>query len=375
MYAQVAIKPNPLLRNGAYGIVMRGVQKCTRGCSSLRGRNKLPLCCIKLDTATDPCCGSGGMFVQSIKFVEAHSGNKKKVSIYGQEYTNTTFKLAKMNLAIRGISANLGEMAANTFTNDQHKDLKADFIMANPPFNQKQWRAENELVDDPRWNGYEVPPTSNANYGWILNIVSKLSQSGVAGFLLANGALSDDGTELKIRQQLIENHLVEAIIILPRNLFYTTDISVTLWVLNKNKKARVVEQNGKLKRYRNREDEILFMDLRQMGSPYEKKYIELTEEDRAKVTSVYHNWQQEGYEETYENVPEFCYSASFEEVKEKGFTLVPSRYIEFVNRDENIDFDTKMKSLQGELKELLVQEEKSKADLLKVMEELGYGIN
>ena len=132
----------------------------------------------------------------------------------------------------------------------------------------------------------------------------------MAGFLLANGALSDDGTELKIRQQLIENHLVEAIIILPRNLFYTTDISVTLWVLNKNKKARVVEQNGKLKRYRNREDEILFMDLRQMGSPYEKKYIELTEEDRAKVTSVYHNWQQEGYEETYENVPEFCYSAS-----------------------------------------------------------------
>lgn len=229
-------------------------------------------------------------------------------------------------------------------------------------------------MDDPRWRGYEVPPTSNANYGWILNIVSKLSQNGVAGFLLANGALSDDGTELKIRQQLIENHLVEAIIILPRNLFYTTDISVTLWILNKNKKARVVEQNGQLKRYRNREDEILFMDLRQMGSPYEKKYIELTEEDRAKVTAVYHNWQQEGFEQTYENVPEFCYSASFDEVKEKGFTLVPSRYIEFINRDENIDFDTKMKALQSELKDLLVQEEKSKADLLSVFKELGYEI-
>lgn len=322
----------------------------------------------------DPCCGSGGMFVQSIKFVEAHSGNKKKVSIYGQEYTNTTFKLAKMNLAIRGISANLGEMAANTFSNDQHKDLKADFIMANPPFNQKEWRAENELTDDPRWNGYEVPPTSNANYGWILNIVSKLSQNGVAGFLLANGALSDDGTELKIRKQLIENNLVEAIIILPRNLFYTTDISVTLWIINKNKKARVVEQNGQLKRYRNREKEILFMDLRQMGSPYEKKYIELTEEDRAKVTGVYHAWQQEGFEETYENVPEFCYSASIEEVAEKGYTLVPSRYIEFINRDENIDFDTKMKTLQSELKELLVAEEKSKADLLSVFKELGYEI-
>lgn len=312
--------------------------------------------------------------MQSIKFVEAHSGNKKKVSIYGQEYTNTTYKLAKMNLAIRGISANLGEMAANTFTNDQHKDLKADFIMANPPFNQKEWRAANELEHDPRWQGYEVPPTSNANYGWILNIVSKLSQNGVAGFLLANGALSDDGTELKIREQLIRNNLVEAIVILPRSLFYTTDISVTLWILNKNKKARTVEQNGQLKRYRNREKEILFMDLRQMGSPYEKKYIELTEEDRAKVTSVYHAWQQEEYENTYENIPEFCYSASFDEVEEKGFTLVPSRYIEFINKDENIDFDTKMKALQSELKELLIQEEKSKAELLSVFKELGYEI-
>ena len=322
----------------------------------------------------DPCCGSGGMFVQSMKFIEAHHGNKKMVSVYGQEYTNTTFKLCKMNLAIRGISANLGEEAANTFTKDQHKDLKADYIMANPPFNQKEWRATNELVDDPRWNGYEIPPTSNANYGWILNIVSKLSENGVAGFLLANGALSDDGAELKIRKQLIENNLVEAIIILPRNLFYTTDISVTLWILNKNKKARVVEQNGEIKKYRNREHEILFMDLRQMGSPYEKKYIELTEEDRAKVTAVYHNWQQEGFEENYENVPEFCYSASFGEVEEKGFTLVPSRYIEFVNRDENIDFDTKMKALQTKLAELLVAEEKSKADLLSVFKELGYEI-
>ena len=165
------------------------------------------------------------------------------------------------------------------------------------------------------------------------------------------------------------------IIILPRNLFYTTDISVTLWILNKNKKARVVEQNGQLKRYRNREDEILFYGFATDGqSLRKKKYIELTEEDRAKVTAVYHNWQQEGFEQTYENVPEFCYSASFDEVKEKGFTLVPSRYIEFINRDENIDFDTKMKALQSELKDLLVQEEKSKADLLSVFKELGYEI-
>ncbi len=322
----------------------------------------------------DPCCGSGGMFVQSVKFIESHQGNTRDISIYGQEYTNTTYKLAKMNLAIRGISANLGEQAANTFTNDQHKDLRADYIMANPPFNQKEWREANELVDDPRWDGYEVPPTSNANYGWILNIVSKLSQDGVAGFLLANGALSDDGTELKIRKQLIENNLVEAIIILPRNLFYTTDISVTLWILNKNKKKRTVEHNGKILNYRDRLREILFMDLRQMGSPYEKKYIELTEDDRAKVAETYHNWQLEGFEDTYENVPEFCYSASYNEISEKGFTLVPSRYIEFINRDENIDFDTKMKQLQSELKDLLIQEEQSKADLLSVFKELGYEI-
>lgn len=322
----------------------------------------------------DPCCGSGGMFVQSIKFVEAHSGNKKNVSVYGQENINTTYKLAKMNLAIRGISANLGEKAADTFANDQHKDLKADYIMANPPFNQKDWRAENDLLKDPRWDGYDVPPTSNANYGWILNIVSKLSQNGMAGFLLANGALSDSGTELAIRRRLIENNLVEAIIILPRNLFYTTDISVTLWVLNKNKKARTVEQNGVVKKYRNREREILFMDLRQMGSPFEKKYVELTEDDRAKVTEVFHAWQLEGYETTYENIPEFCYSASYDEVKEKDFTLVPSRYIEFVNRDENVDYESKMVTLQVELADLLKQEEESKKRLLDVFKELGYEI-
>lgn len=322
----------------------------------------------------DPCCGSGGMFVQSMKFVEAHHGNKMKVSIYGQEYTNTTYKLAKMNLAIRGIAANLGEMAANTFSNDQHKDLKADYIMANPPFNQKEWRADTELLDDARWNGYEVPPTSNANYGWILNIVSKLSQNGVAGFLLANGALSDDGTELKIRKQLIENKLVEAIIILPQKLFYTTDISVTLWILNKNKKEREIEQNGVVKRYRERQDEVLFMDLRKVGSPYDKKYIELTEEDILKVAGVYHNWQQDGAEYNYKNIPELCYSAGANEIAEKGYTLVPSRYIEFVNKDENIDFDTKLKSLQGELEELLLDEEKSKKELLSVFKELGYEI-
>ncbi len=321
----------------------------------------------------DPACGSGGMFVQSIKFIEAHHGNTKDVSIYGQEYTNTTYKLAKMNLAIRGISANLGATAENTFLKDQHKDLKADFIMANPPFNQKDWRAEDELKDDPRWTGYDVPPTSNANYGWILNIVSKLSENGVAGFLLANGALSGGGDEYKIRKLLIENNLVEAILVLPQNMFYTTNISVTLWIMNRNKKERTVEQNGKLKKYRNREKE-LFMDLREMGIPFEKKFIQFSDEEISKVCTTYHNWQQSDYETKYQNIPEFCYSASFEDVEKKDFSLAPSKYIEFVNRDENIDFNEKMESLQKEFTELLKEEENSQNDLLTVFKELGYEI-
>ncbi|MBE6068049.1 MAG: DNA methyltransferase [Clostridium lundense] len=322
----------------------------------------------------DPACGSGGMFVQSVKFIEAHHGNKKDISIYGQEYTTTTYKLAKMNLAIRGISANLGDMAENTFFKDQHKDLKADFIMANPPFNQKQWRAEDELLDDPRWAGYDVPPTGNANYAWILNMVSKLSENGVAGFLLANGALSGGGDEYKIRKKLIENDLVEAILIFPGSMFYTTDISVTLWILNKNKKARTIEQNGKIKKYRNRTNEILFMDLRKIGIPYEKKFIQFSDDNIQSVSSTFHNWQQTDFKKNYQNVQEFCYSATLEEVVEKDFSLVPSKYIEFVNRDENIDFDKKMTELQGELGGLLRAEEESKKDLLTVFKELGYEI-
>jgi len=322
----------------------------------------------------DPCCGSGGMFVQSMKFIEAHHGNKRDISVYGQEYTNTTYKLAKMNLAIRGIACNLGEIAADTFHNDQHKDLKADFIMANPPFNQKAWRADNELVDDARWMGYDVPPTSNANYGWILNIVSKLSANGTAGFLLANGALSGDGTELAIRKQLLKNHLVEAIVILPRNMFYSTDISVTLWILNNNKKARMVEQNGKMVRYRNREDEVLFIDLRQWGEPFEKKYIQFSAEQIQQIAENFHNWQRVGYEQTYHNEPEYCYSATLDEIEKKGWSLVPSKYIEFRNRDEQIDFDAKMKQLQAEMHDLLQREEESKQQLKDLFEKLGYNL-
>ncbi len=321
----------------------------------------------------DPACGSGGMFVQSIKFIESHHGDKKEVSIYGQEYTSTTYKLAKMNLAIRGIAANLGQVPADTFGNDQHKDLKADFIMANPPFNQKDWRASDELVDDPRWQGYDVPPKSNANYGWILNMVSKLSQNGIAGFILANGALSGNGDEYKIRKKMIENNLVEAIVILPRKMFYTVDISVTLWILNNNKTKQTVKLPDATRNYRIREEEILFMDLRKIGEPFEKKFIQFSPDHIKRIAKTYHDWQQEGTE--YKDVPEYCYSATKEEVLKKDYSLVPSKYIEFVNRDENIDFDEKMKSLQLEMTGLLKQETQSKEDLLQVFKELGYDIN
>ncbi|MFH2046573.1 MAG: class I SAM-dependent DNA methyltransferase [Pseudomonadota bacterium] len=321
----------------------------------------------------DPCCGSGGMFVQSMKFVESHQGNKKDISVYGQEYTNTTYKLAKMNLAIRGISANLGEKASSTFSDDQHKDLKADYIMANPPFNQKDWRASDELLNDPRWNGYDVPPISNANYGWILNMASKLSVNGVAGFLLANGALGDSDT-LSIRRQLIKNKIVETIVILPRDMFYSTDISVTLWILNNNKKARTIEQNGKIIKYRDRQNEILFMDLRRWGSEYEKKYIQLTENDIERVATNYHNWQRVGHEQTYRNIPEFCYAANIEEIENNGFSLIPSKYIEFIDRDSNIDFDTEMKRIQNEFQTLLAEEVESQKELINAFKGLGYEI-
>ncbi|MGB3454377.1 MAG: class I SAM-dependent DNA methyltransferase [Moheibacter sp.] len=320
----------------------------------------------------DPCCGSGGMFVQSLKFIDSHKGNRKDVSIYGQELTNTTFKLAKMNLAIRGIASNLGNRAADTFSNDQHKELKADYIMANPPFNLKDWRAENELTDDPRWAGYTVPPKSNANYAWILHMVSKLSQNGVAGFLLANGALSGGGDEYEIRKQLLENDLVEAILILPQDMFYTTNISVTLWILNKNKAGHSLKVFDEEKHYRDRQHEVLFMDLRQKGIPFEKKYIQFSEEEIKDIAKTYHDWQLTDWKDNYKDIPEYCYSAKIDEIRKKDYSLVPSKYIEFVNRDADFDFDEEMQKLQTELKELFEEEESLKEKVKNVFEDLGY---
>lgn len=321
----------------------------------------------------DPCCGSGGMFVQSMKFVQAHNGNQKNVSVYGQENTKTTYKLARMNLAIRGIAADI--KLGDTFHNDQLQDLKADYIMANPPFNQDSWREANQLVNDGRWQGFDTPPTSNANYGWILHILSKLSTNGVAGFLLANGSLSaDTASEMAIRQKLIEKGKVEAIIILPKDLFYTTNISVTLWILNNNKKAHVAIKNGREIHYREREQEFLFMDLRGKGTPFEKKYVELGEELRKRVADTYHAWQQEGYEETYHDESEFCQSVKLSTLKAKDYSLVASKYIQFNPKGEQVDFDNQMRKIQSEMKEILIQEEKCRIELLNLFEDLGYGI-
>jgi len=322
----------------------------------------------------DPCCGTGGMFVQSLKFINKHQGNQKEVSVYGQENTDTTYKLAKMNLAIRGIKANLGDERADTFSNDQFKDLKADFIIANPPFNLKDWRGENELLDDPRWQGYAVPPVSNANYGWILHMVSKLSENGIAGFILANGALGSDGDEYKIRKKLIENDLIESIIIIPRDTFYHTDISVTLWIVNKNKKQRASSINKDSKQYRNRSGEILFMDLRRWGSEFDKKYIELTKNEIKKVALNLHNWQQSDFKSTYKDIPEYCYSAGFEELKANNFSLVPSKYIEFIDQDNEIDFDSEMQRIQENFKELLREERASQEQLINAFKVLGYEV-
>ena len=317
-------------------------------------------------TIYDPACGSGGMFVQSMKLIAAHGGNTKAVSVYGQESEPATYRLCKMNLAIRGISYNLGEKPVSTFTNDQHKDMKMDYIMANPPFNLKKWRGDDELLDDPRWSGYGVPPVSNANYGWILHILNKLNVTkGVAGFLLANGALDDSDT-LSIRRKLIENDKVEAIVVLPRQMFYTTDISVTLWVLNNNKRGGI--RNGRT--LRNREGEVLFIDLRTWNTNiYEKKYVKLSEEQIQRVCDIYHTWQTT--EGRYAK-PELYYAAHKEEIAEKGYSLVPSRYIEFVDRDTEMDYQEALQQMSREYKQLTARWEKNKTAMLDAFKVLGY---
>jgi type I restriction enzyme M protein len=317
----------------------------------------------------DPCCGSGGMFVQSLKFIDSHNGSKKDISIYGQEYTNTTYKLAKMNLAVRGISGNLGDVAGDSFFKDQHPDLKADFIMANPPFNQKQWRAENELVDDPRWAGFEVPPTGNANYAWIMHMISKLRENGTAGFVLANGSMSSNtGGEGTIRQKIIENDLVDCMVTLPGQLFYTTQIPVCLWFITKNKKEDT--ERG----YRNREGETLFIDAREMGSMISRVNKELTNDDIADIARTYHAWRGEDKDGNYENKAGYSKAATLEEIKANDFVLTPGRYVGAADvKDDGIPFEVKMKELSQTLYIQMEQAESLDKAICQNMEALGYG--
>ncbi|MEZ0122057.1 MAG: N-6 DNA methylase [Candidatus Reddybacter sp.] len=320
----------------------------------------------------DPCCGSGGMFVQSIKFIQSHNGNQKDIAIYGQEYTNTTYKLAKMNLAIRGINANLGEVAGDTFFKDQHPDLKANYIMANPPFNQKQWREDSQLTKDPRWAGYDVPPTGNANYAWIMNMISKLSESGTAGFVLANGSMSTSTKgEGAIRQKMIENDLVDCMIALPGQLFYTTQIPVCLWFLTKNKKEQ------KAKGYRNREGETLFIDARQKGTMISRVQKEFTTDDIADIASTYHAWRNENESEekggAYEDIAGYCKSATLDEIAKHDYVLTPGRYVGAApEEDDGEPFAEKMTRLTATLKTQFKESGRLEDEIKTNLAGLGY---
>jgi len=323
----------------------------------------------------DPCCGSGGMFVQSIKFVERHNGNRTRISVRGQESNPDTWRLAKLNLAIRGISHDLGKEAVSAFSSDQHTADKhldhpmVDYIMANPPFNLKNWRGKDELTTDTRWNGYTVPPVSNANYAWILHMLSKLDvTNGIAGFLLANGALNADGIEKEISQKLVENDKIEAIIVLPREMFYSTDISVTLWIMNNNKKARLL--NGR--QLRDRQKETLFMDLRRWNENiYEKKFVMFADEQIAKVKAIYNSWQTG---DGYEDIPELCKSSTLADIEKQKFSLAPSKYIEFIDHDLKIDYNKEMQRIQVEMKSLLAEEKQSQTMLENAFAGIGFNI-
>ena len=324
-------------------------------------------------TLYDPCCGSGGMFIQSTDLIKAKQGDISRVNIYGQEKEPATYRLAKMNLALRGLSHNMGAEADSTFTNDLHKGIAFDYIMANPPFNLKDWYNDN-LKNDSRWADFKTPPESNANYAWILHMLSHLKAShGVAGFLLANGALGDDdGTAPLIRQKLIELDRVEAIIVLPRELFITTDISVTMWILNMNKKGGTYHG----RKLRNREKEILFMDLRQWTeNPVkgeQKKKVLLKTDQIERAAEIYHKWQSEGTDGVTYAVPELYKSVHLDEIKKNNFSLVPSRYIEFVDRDQSIDYEKVMSEAAEKVSEILARQEANRTALEKAFAALGY---
>lgn len=285
----------------------------------------------------DGCCGSGGMFVQSEKFLQAHGGKMGDIAVYGQESNPTTYKLAKMNLAIRGIDAKIE--LGDTFHNDRHKDLKADYILANPPFNVSDWGGE-QLQDSHLWK-YGIPPAGNANYGWLQHFINKLSPTGTAGIVLANGSMTtNSGTENEIRKLLITEGLVDCMVALPTQLFYNTQIPACLWFLTRNR------TNHKL---RDRSNEILFIDARKIGSMTSRKNKAFSDEDIAKISGVYHNWRSK--DGNYEDIQGFCKAATLAEVEANNFVLTPGRYVGTEEiEDDGITFEEKVTTISENLK-------------------------
>jgi len=312
----------------------------------------------------DPCCGSGGMFVQSEEFIKAHGGRIDDLSVYGQESNPTTWRLAKMNLAIRQIGANLGQFAADSFHNDLHKDLKADFILANPPFNDSDWGGER-LKDDARWK-YGTPPRGNANYAWVQNFIHHLSKKGITGFVLANGSMSTNQSgEGEIRKNIIEADLVDCMIALPGQLFYGTQIPACLWFVSRSK------GNGK---FRDRRKETLFIDARKKGVLIDRVHRKLTDEDIAKIAGTYHAWRGEKDAGKYEDIPGFCYSAKREEIEKHGFVLTPGRYVGAEEvEDDGEPFDEKMNRLTAQLEEQFSESSKLEKLIKQNLRRLGHG--
>lgn len=307
----------------------------------------------------DGCCGSGGMFVQSEKFVEEHQGNIKDLSIYGQESNPTTLRLAKMNLAIRGIDAKIE--LGDTFLDDKHKDLKADFILANPPFNISDWSGE-QLRDDIRWK-YGVPPTGNANYAWLQHFIHKLSPNGTAGIVLANGSMnSKTGNEGEIRKNLIEAGLIDCMVSLPAQLFFNTQIPACLWFLARNK------TNGK---FRNRSNEILFIDGRKLGVLINRRNKELTEKDLKQIADTYHNWRNPNGK--YKDIDGFCKSATIEEVKKNNYILMPGKYVGTEEEEsDGIPFEEKMQTLTATLAEQFATRSELEKTIKHNLKSIGY---
>lgn len=309
----------------------------------------------------DPCCGSGGMFVQSEKFIQAHGGKIGNISVFGQESNQTTWRLAKMNMAIRSIDANIKE--GDSFHDDQFKDLRADFVIANPPFNDSDWRGEL-LQDDVRWR-YGVPPKGNANFAWVQHFIHHLSPTGTAGFVLANGSLSSNTSgEGEIRKNILEADLVDCIVALPSQLFYNTMIPACLWFVTRDKKDN---------KFRDRRKKVLFIDARNMGNMIDRRHRELSDEDIKKISSTYHAWRGEGGK--YADIKGFCKEADLEEIAKNGYILTPGRYVgaEEVEEDKE-EFEEKMKKLTNELSEQFKKSKELEEEIRKNLKGIGYQI-